>query len=221
MDRDVAIKNGKGLLLVLTVAWITWSFCFIENDWSLQQRAAMMGYLNWLTRHLLHQVAINFSHKFCFSLFLEFHLTLFILVFELKRDNEERMPMNKCWLILSLHSRYLSFSVITIFTISVPVNSISISGMLAGQWNVKPRWPPVEGNFVRQFQSPIQAYTSVLVSHETVYVFWRALFENTHKACLQKTKISLRISNILRQSLTELQAIYFHENKLPNWRETW
>ena len=29
------------------------------------------------------------------------------------------------------------------------VNSISTSGMLTGQWKVKPRWLPMEGNFVR------------------------------------------------------------------------
>ena len=33
--------------------------------------------------------------------------------------------------------------------------------------------------------------------------------------------MSLRISNIFRRSQTELQVIYFYENKSPNWRETW
>ena len=45
------------------------------------------------------------------------------------------------------------------------VNVISISGMLSGQWKVKPRWPPMEAilyvcfsslrELVRQFQSPM------------------------------------------------------------------
>ena len=47
----------------------------------------------------------------------------------------------------------------------VAVNSISISVMLtpshlAGQ-KVKPRWPPMEGNFVRQFQSTSRSCTSI------------------------------------------------------------
>ena len=79
----------------------------------------------------------------------------------------------------------------------------------------------MEGNIVRQFQSPTRACTSALVSHATFYIFWGFLFENTHKTCLQKIEMSLRISNIFRQSQTELQVIYFHENKLPNWQETW
>ena len=102
-----------------------------------------------------------------------------------------------------------------------PVNSISISGMLTSQWKVKPRWPPMEANFGRQFQSPTRACTSVLVSHATFYIFWRVFFGNTHKTCLQKIEMSLRISNIFRQSQTELQVICFHENILPNIRETW
>ena len=68
------------------------------------------------------------------------------------------------------------------------VNSISISGMLPGQWNMKPTWPPMEGNFVSQFQSPTQTCTSVLVSHATFYIFWRLFSENTHKTFLQKVK---------------------------------
>ena len=49
------------------------------------------------------------------------------------------------------------------------MNLISISGMLtlsqlAGQ-NVKPRWPPMEGNFVRQFQSSLRSCTSVPVTN--------------------------------------------------------
>ena len=44
-----------------------------------------------------------------------------------------------------------------------PVNSIYISGMLTprrlhGQ-KLKPRWPPMEGNFVRQFQSSTRSCT--------------------------------------------------------------
>ena len=85
----------------------------------------------------------------------------------------------------------------------------------------KTRWPPMEANFLRQFQSPTRTCTSVLFSHATFYIFWRVFFGNTHKTCLQKIEMSLRISNIFRQSQTELQVIYFHENKLPNWQETW
>ena len=48
-----------------------------------------------------------------------------------------------------------------------PVNSIFISGKLTpnhldGQ-KVKPRWPPIEGNFGRQFQSSSRSCTSVPV----------------------------------------------------------
>ena len=95
-------------------------------------------------------------------------------------------------------------------------NHQSISN--TGQWKVKPRWPPMEDNFGRQFQSPTWACTSVLVSHTTFYIFWQVFFGNTHKTCLQNIEISLRILNIFRQSQTELQVIYFHKNKLPNWQ---
>ena len=64
------------------------------------------------------------------------------------------------------------------------VNSISISGMLTGQRKVKPRWSPMESNFGRQLQSHTRAFTSILVSHATFYVFWRVFFGNTHKTCL-------------------------------------
>ena len=92
--------------------------------------------------------------------------------------------------------------------------------MLTGQQKVKPRWPPMEANFGRQFQSPTRACTSVLVSHATFSTLKIFLMENTHKTCFQKIEMSLRISNIFRQSQTEHQVTYFHENKLPNTRET-
>ena len=52
------------------------------------------------------------------------------------------------------------------------MNSISISGMLIpshlrGQ-KVKPRWPPMEGNFVRRFQSSSRSCTSVPILYTTV-----------------------------------------------------
>ena len=53
-----------------------------------------------------------------------------------------------------------------------PVNSISISGMVTGQWKVKPRWPPMVANFGRQFQFPTQVCRSVLVSPATFYLSW-------------------------------------------------
>ena len=62
--------------------------------------------------------------------------------------------------------------------------------MLTGQWKVKPRWPPMEANFGRQFQFPTRACMSVLVSHATFYIFWHVFFGNTHKACLQNIEIS-------------------------------
>ena len=93
-----------------------------------------------------------------------------------------------------------------------PMNSISLSGILTVQWNVKPRWPPIEGSFVRQFQSRTRSCTSVLVCHATFTlswtVPWKVLFENTHKIFLQKTEMSLRTWNIFRQSQTELQVIF-------------
>ena len=53
---------------------------------------------------------------------------------------------------------------------------------LAGQ-TVKPKWPPKEGNFVRQFQSSSRSCTSVPVHntalvHYTVFVWFG--FENIH-----------------------------------------
>ena len=76
-----------------------------------------------------------------------------------------------------------------------------------------------------------QFCTSVLVPYAGLYVSFglprdvlhflkNFLIENTQKTCLQKMEMSLRISNIYRQSQTELQVTYFHENKLPNSRET-
>ena len=75
-----------------------------------------------------------------------------------------------------------------------------------------------------------QFWTSVSVPYAGLYVsssllrdfllFSEEFFQNTHKIFLQKTEKSLRISNIFLQSQTELQVIYSHENKLPNWRET-
>ena len=58
------------------------------------------------------------------------------------------------------------------FTGSHSVNSISISGMLTpshllGQ-KVKPRWPPMEGNFRRQIQSSSLSCTSVPVLYATL-----------------------------------------------------
>ena len=52
---------------------------------------------------------------------------------------------------------------------------ISISGMLTGQWNVKPRWSLMVVNFVRQFQSSTQPSTSVLFSQATFYIFCSVL----------------------------------------------
>ena len=89
------------------------------------------------------------------------------------------------------------------------MNSISISRMLTGQWNVKQLWPPIEGNFVRQFQSPTQACTSVLVFHATFYIFCRVFCENTHKTFPQKTEMSLRISNIFRQKSNRVTSYVF------------
>ena len=76
-----------------------------------------------------------------------------------------------------------------------------------------------------------QFWTSVSVLYAGLYVsfsllrdsllFWKFSLLKIHKTCLQKIEMSLRISNIFRQNQTELHVIYFHENKLPNWRETW
>ena len=52
------------------------------------------------------------------------------------------------------------------------MNSISISGMLTPshllEQKVKPRWPPMEGNFGRQFQSSSRSCTSVPVLYTTL-----------------------------------------------------
>ena len=72
-----------------------------------------------------------------------------------------------------------------------------------------------------EFTDGGQFWTSDLVLLRDFLIFRKIfLIENTHKICLQKVDMSLRISNIFRQSQTKLQVIYFHENKLPNSRET-
>ena len=93
------------------------------------------------------------------------------------------------------------------------VNSISISGMLTGQWSVKPRWLPTEGNLVR--------CTWVLVPHTTFSTFLKNFPLKLIKMLLQKTDMNLNILIIFRQSRTEWVVIYFHENELPNYQETW
>ena len=114
----------------------------------------------------------------------------------------------------------LIYRVLLIVTVYInkllAMNSISMSGMLNGQWNVKPRWPSMEGNFVRHFQSPARACMSVLVSHATFYIFGRVFFENTHKTCFQKTEMSLRISNIVWHSQVSYRYIFSRKwiNKL-------
>ena len=68
-----------------------------------------------------------------------------------------------------------------------------------------------------------QFCTSVLVPYTVFYVSFslpRAILLFPEEIFLQKTETSLRISNIFEQSQIELQVIYFHENKLPNYRET-
>ena len=64
-------------------------------------------------------------------------------------------------------SRFTGLTFFHVITLNParPVNSISIYGMLtpshlAGQ-NVKPKWPSMEGNFVRQFQSSSRSCTSI------------------------------------------------------------
>ena len=61
--------------------------------------------------------------------------------------------------------------------LSSTVNSIPVSGMLtpshlAGQ-KEKPRWPPMEGNFVGQFHSSSRTCTSVLVVCTTLMFSFR------------------------------------------------
>ena len=103
---------------------------------------------------------------------------------------------------------------------SQPVNSISISGMLTGQWNVKPRWPAMESNFVRQFQSPTRVYTSVLVSQATSYIFWIVFFENTHNISWKDRKefknfiyISTKSNRVARYIF--FTRVYFQTDEKP------
>ena len=68
-----------------------------------------------------------------------------------------------------------------------------------------------------------QFCTSVLVSYAVLYVsfglphdflhFSKEFSLKIHKIFLQKTETSLRISNIILQSQTQLQVIYFYENR--------
>ena len=56
-------------------------------------------------------------------------------------------------------------------------------------------------------------YVSFSLPRDFLHFLKIFFIENTHKTCLQKMEMSLRISDIFRQSQTELQVIYFHENK--------
>ena len=86
-------------------------------------------------------------------------------------------------------------------------------------WNAN--WPmkheakmaSTEGNLVR--------CTWLLISHATFYTFLRNFPLNLIKMFLQKTEMSLNILNIFRKNRTRWAVIYFHENKLPNYQETW
>ena len=88
-------------------------------------------------------------------------------------------------------------------SMSPPVSSIYMSGMLTDQWKVKPSWLLMEANFGCQFQFATQACMSVLVSHVTFYIFWQVFIGNTHKTYFQNIEISLRILNIFLQSQTK------------------
>ena len=75
-----------------------------------------------------------------------------------------------------------------------------------------------------------QLCTSVSVSYAGLYVsfslprdflyFLKSFLWKYTQNMSSKDGNKLRISNIFRQRQTELQVIYFQENKLPNWRET-
>ena len=90
-----------------------------------------------------------------------------------------------------------------------PVNSISISGMLTGQWKAKPRWPPMETSFGCQFQSP---YVGLYVSFSlprNFLPFLRGFCLKIHTKYFFKTEMSLGTSNIFRQNQTVRQVIRF------------
>ena len=71
-----------------------------------------------------------------------------------------------------------------------------------------------------------QFYTSVLVPYAVLCVSFSLphdFLQFPEEFSLKiHTKYFLKFNNfsIFRQNQTELQAIYFHENKLPNYRET-
>ena len=62
-------------------------------------------------------------------------------------------------------------------------------------------------------------YVNFSLSRDFSHFLTSFLWKYTQKF-LQNIEISLRILNIFRQGQTELQVIYFRENKLSNIRET-
>ena len=81
-----------------------------------------------------------------------------------------------------------------LYDLIVPVNSISISGELTpshllGQ-KVKAIWPPIEGNFVRQFQFSSWSCTTVAVFYTTLILSFCSVRRRNHsqpwKKCLDE-----------------------------------
>ena len=109
---------------------------------------------------------ISFSFRRTVQIFgiTKIQLLRQVIFVHLKHSNLSKQNLNNF-----LHSDDHLFT-LDLFMIK-PVNSISISEMLTsshllGQ-KVKPRWPPMEGNFVGQFQSSLRSFTSVPVLYTT------------------------------------------------------
>ena len=89
------------------------------------------------------------------------------------------------------------------------VNLISISGMLNWPMKSEAKMAANGGQFWTSLSVPYAClYVSFSLPRDFLNFLKISLFENTYKICLQTKEMSLRISNVLRQSQTELQVIF-------------
>ena len=113
-------------------------------------------YWQWLSHELVTRHESNFNSSLIIN-WARLITDSIKISSKIKSSKQKITEINV--IILTVASAMLSYS--------QPVNSVSISGMLTpshllGQ-KVKPRWPPMEANFGRPFQSSSRSCTSVLV----------------------------------------------------------
>ena len=77
----------------------------------------------------------------------------------------------------------------------------------------------MQGNFIRQFHcfSPLYAglYVSFSVPPDFLH-FLKSFLRKYSQNISSNTEMNVRISNIIRQSQTELGVMYFRKNQLPS-----